>query len=241
MVGDKRLSVTFGPIPGLDTLLRAHPKVDSVEAWDVQALEFSLDNWHRKIKIGGVPADVAGLVETIDNNPLVCADSAAIPSPGPTLALIALVPLVRTGQLLESPLIQSTEPIDELELAAFLAAEGWEGGFSLDCEPMDLRGAAACTVMAVIPTPDRLEDLDSLYEEFYGRTLYVRHDPDSPWDVELVQGKSHALYRLRITEDSPDSLLTIQVMGDLRGKCGAAQIVHAMNVMCGLEESLGIP
>jgi N-acetyl-gamma-glutamylphosphate reductase len=29
-------------------------------------------------------------------------------------------------------------------------------------------------------------------------------------------------------------------MADRNGKCGAAQVVHAMNVMCGFEESLGI-
>jgi N-acetyl-gamma-glutamylphosphate reductase len=30
-------------------------------------------------------------------------------------------------------------------------------------------------------------------------------------------------------------------MADRDGKAGAAQVVHALNVMCGFEESLGIP
>jgi hypothetical protein len=29
-------------------------------------------------------------------------------------------------------------------------------------------------------------------------------------------------------------------MSDRDGKCGAAQFVHALNIMCGFEESLGI-
>jgi N-acetyl-gamma-glutamylphosphate reductase len=36
------------------------------------------------------------------------------------------------------------------------------------------------------------------------------------------------------------SLLTVQVMIDRNGKGGAAQVVHAFNVMNGFEESLGI-
>lgn len=240
MVGDKRLTAVCGSIPGLEDLLRAHPRVDEVSLGGAAALEFSLDGWNRSIVVGGVPADAAGLIETLDNNPLVCADVVSVPSPGATLALIGLAPLARSGLLQESPLVQSTLPIDPEELSTLLAGEGWEGGFSLDCEPVDLRGAAACTVMAVVSTQERIEDFDGLYTEFYGRSLYVRNDADSPWDVELVLGKPFALYRLRITEDAPDSLLTVQTMADLNGKCGAAQIVHAMNVMCGLEESLGI-
>ncbi|MBI5706246.1 MAG: hypothetical protein HZC36_04580 [Armatimonadetes bacterium] len=240
MVGDKRFAAVCGPIPGLEGLLRAHPRIDEVRAGSSKTLEFSLDGWRRSIQIGNQAAEVAGLLETLDNNPLVCADVVSVPSPGATLALIALAPLARSGLLQESPLVQATIPIDEDEFEAFLDDEGWKGGFSLDCDPMDLRGAAACTVMAVVPTPDRIEDLDAIFDEFYGRSLYVRNDADSPWDVELVLGKPYALYRLRITEDAPNSLLTVQAMADLNGKCGAAQMVHAMNVMCGLEESLGI-
>jgi N-acetyl-gamma-glutamylphosphate reductase len=56
----------------------------------------------------------------------------------------------------------------------------------------------------------------------------------------LVAGKPFSAYRLRVVPDEPNSLLTVRLLSDPLGKCGAAQVVHAMNVMCGFEESLGI-
>jgi hypothetical protein len=66
----------------------------------------------------------------------------------------------------------------------------------------------------------------------------VRRDDASIWDKGLVEGEPFALYRLSLMHDQPESLLKIQVIADKDGKCGAAQIVHAFNVMCGFEESL---
>jgi N-acetyl-gamma-glutamylphosphate reductase len=48
------------------------------------------------------------------------------------------------------------------------------------------------------------------------------------------------VYRLRVTPNDNASLLTIQVLADRDGKCGAAQVVHMMNVMAGFEETLGL-
>ena len=104
----------------------------------------------------------------------------------------------------------------------------------------DLDGVVAATVVVAIKTPERLEEVDEMYEERYGHSFYVRRDEESTWHVSLVKDKPHALYRLRIAPDQPASLLTIQVMADLNGKCGAAQVVHAMNIMAGFEESLGL-
>ena len=58
--------------------------------------------------------------------------------------------------------------------------------------------------------------------------------------LDTVRGKPFAVYRLRFAPDESKSLLTVQVMADSRGKCGAGQVVHALNVMCGFEESLGV-
>ena len=105
---------------------------------------------------------------------------------------------------------------------------------------MDFGTVVAATVISAIQTPDRLEDLDDLYEEAFGRSFFVRRDEASEWDVKLVKSKPHSLYRMRISPDKPQSLLTVQVMADKDGKCGAAQVVHCMNVMAGFEETLGI-
>jgi N-acetyl-gamma-glutamylphosphate reductase len=94
--------------------------------------------------------------------------------------------------------------------------------------------------MAVIDTPESLGDIDALYEDAFGRSFFVRRDEASDWHVSLAVDKPYALYRVRIGPDEPNSLLTIRVMADIRGKCGAAQLVHALNVMAGFEESVGI-
>jgi len=60
------------------------------------------------------------------------------------------------------------------------------------------------------------------------------------WDPSLVARKAAAAYRLSFAADDPTSLLTVRIMADKDGKCGSAQVVHAMNVMCGFEETLGI-
>ena len=60
------------------------------------------------------------------------------------------------------------------------------------------------------------------------------------WLVSVIEHQPFAVYRLRVTPGPETSLLTIQVMADKDGKCGAAQVVHVMNVMCGFEECEGL-
>jgi N-acetyl-gamma-glutamylphosphate reductase len=128
--------------------------------------------------------------------------------------------------------------VDVLE--AFVEGTGWSFGVTSFFENQDLASVVACTAMALIRTPDKLEDIDELYEESFGRSFFIRRDEESDWTPDIVADKPWAAYRLRITPDAASSLLTIQVMADRNGKCGAAQVVHAMNLMAGFEESLGI-
>ena len=221
-------------------ILARHPHIAEVRGGGGPGLRFWVGTWAREVSSGRPHLDVAGLVELMDNNPLVCADAAGVPDASSTLALIALGPLIRAGLLADSPTFITNAPTDEDKVSAFLEKEGWPGGIVCRQEDQDLGSVYAGTVIAEVTTPDRLEDLDDLYEEAYGRSFYVRRDETSQWDTELVQGKPLALFRLRITVDHPQSLLTVQVMADKNGKCGAAQLVHAMNVMAGFEETLGI-
>jgi N-acetyl-gamma-glutamylphosphate reductase len=172
----------------------------------------------------------------MDNNPLVCADRASVPDPAATLALIALGPLIRAGLLTESPTLITNAPFDEQLLLSFLGLDE----VAVLAQEQDLGSVYASTVMAAIATPDRMEDIDDLYEEAYSRSFYVRGDEESTWDTQLVAGLPHSVFRLRITPDEPTSLLTVHVMADKEGKCGAAQLVHCMNVMAGFEETVGI-
>jgi N-acetyl-gamma-glutamylphosphate reductase len=182
----------------------------------------------------------SGLLELIDNNPVVCADEVGIPGPAGTLALIGLGPIVQAGILAEPPTMLTNAPGTPDDLAADLLSIDWSGGITLEREDLDLGGVYAATIIAVIQTPEDLEEIDDVYEERFGRSFFVRREESQEWDVALVKSRPEALYRLRIAPDAPLSLLTIQVMADRDGKCGASQFVHAMNIMCGFEESLGI-
>lgn len=204
------------------------------------ALAWQVAGRHREVRVGDVDAPLLGLPELVDNNPLVCADVFSVPDPGATLACMAAGPLILAGLLTESPTMLASVACDAAVVDGFLAAMGWRDGIAIGSAPTNFQGAAAATVMAAIATPECLDDLDDLFRERYSRSFFVVEHNESAWDVEFVIGKPYAAYRLRITPDQPTSLLTVQTMADLNGKLGAAQVLHAFNIMNGFEESLGI-
>lgn len=226
--------------PAVRRILARHPRVEFVEDGPYPGVRFRQGDWEREVVVGGVDVEPFGLVELMDNNPIVCADRMAVPSPVATLALIALGPLASASLIAESPIVIASHEASEDEVAHFLASAGWTDGATLHHEPVDLNGVVAATVMVSIHTPENLDEIDDLYEERFGRSFFVRRNEESEWDPGLVAGTPYALYRLRIAPDQPTSLLTIRVLADLDGKAGAAQVVHAMNVMHGVEEGLGV-
>jgi N-acetyl-gamma-glutamylphosphate reductase len=226
--------------PAVAARLRSHPFVELTEGGPAQGVAFRQGEWSRQVLVGRTDEEQRGILEIMDNNPLVCADSMSVPSAVATLALVALGPLASGGLIAESPTIIASAPLEEAEIDALMEPLGWLGGSYVHVEPQDLGSVVAATVMVAIHTPAELDDVDALYEERYGRTFFVRRDEDSEWDVGLVAGRPYALYRLRIAPDEPTSLLTVRAIADRDGKGGAAQVVHAMNVMAGFEESLGI-
>ena len=226
--------------PAVALRLAAHPFVRLVAGGPESGVAFALGDWSRRVFVSRMEEDQRGILEIMDNNPLVCADAMSVPSAGATLALIALGPLASGGLIADSPTIVSSVPLAEAEIAALMEPLGWFGGSYVHVEPQAIDPAVAATVMVAIRTPDDPDDVDALFEERYDRTLYVRRDETSAWDVDLVAGRPYALYRLRLAEDEGTSLLTVRVIADREGKGGAAQVVHAMNVMAGFEESLGV-
>lgn len=225
--------------PAIRQRLKEHPRVQSVGSGD-KAMDWHQGDWHRTIRMGIRTAPLYGLLELMDNNPLVCADEFSVPSPAATIALIALGPLAAAGLIVEKPTMILNIPAEVAEIDEALSDLGWDGGLILTTEELSLGSVIAGTIMVEIETPPDIQDIDDIFEERYGKSFFVRKDEDSTWDPHLVEGLPYALYRLIIATDSPRSLLTIRVLADAAGKCGAAQVVHAMNVMCGFEESLGI-
>lgn len=228
--------------PYLLALLADHPRVEILDgpATPGDGLQFEQGAWRRELLVGDPTLEVSGLVELMDNNPMVCADRVSVPDAAGTLALIALGPLVRAGLLREPPVVQTNVGTNAEALGAWLATAGWTDGGIVEPVPAELGGVDALTALAVIPTPEDWSEIDGLYDEAFARSFFVGREDAAEWHVRLVQGTPRAVYRLAMTPDEPDSLLRIQVMADHHGKCGAAQVVHAMNVMAGFEESLGL-
>jgi N-acetyl-gamma-glutamylphosphate reductase len=181
-----------------------------------------------------------GLIELTDNNPIVCADVFSVPGPAETLLLLALGPLCRAGLLLEPPVFVTNVPCQEESLSPWLAPLGWSEGIDLHEEAHDMGSVLAGSGIAAIFEPDSLSDIDDLYDECFGRSFFVRRSNPRDWSPEVVRGHPFAAYDISISSDGETALVSVRVLADAAGKCGAAQLVHAFNVMNGFEESLGI-
>ena len=235
-----QVEAIVGDVPALRTLLSHHPHVSLKPGTTEAAIEFWQDDWHRTISIDNPSIPLTGLVELIDNNPLVCADAFSVPSPEATLALIAFGPLIRSGILVEAPAGMLSFECNAESVDRSLRSAGWDKGATIAAVPQDLGTVVASRFSAIVQTPKEMSDLDDIYQEIYGNSFFVRRNDASEWDPEIVAGKPFALYGLSIAPESPNSLLTIRVLADKNGKCGAAQVVHAFNVMAGFEESIAV-
>lgn len=220
--------------------LAEHPGVALLDGVSDAVLEFWQGDWHRQIVDQPAGDAPFGLIELMDNNPLVCADVVRVPKPAATMALIALGPLLRAGIVREAPVLIASFPIDEAEVDEALATMGWDSGSAITSGSVDLGTVRGLNVIASIPTPTQISDLDDIFEEAYGRSFFVRRDEDSEWFPPIAEGQPHALFRLRLTLGEEVSLLTIQTLADIRGKLGAGQVIHTMNVMAGFEETMGV-
>ncbi|MCC7230000.1 MAG: hypothetical protein IT203_06370 [Fimbriimonadaceae bacterium] len=226
--------------PALAELLGKHPRIGKVEPGELAGIEFWQGDWRRRIRVGDPDLEVSGLIELMDNNPLVCADEASVPDPISTLALIALGPIALAGMVTEAPTVIANIEFNPDLSGKFLSHTGWPSGMIGHVERRDLGPVLAMTAMAAIATPERWDEIDDIYAEHYSRSFFVREAAGTPWEPESVTGQPWAIYRLRYTPDETTSLLTIQVLADADGKAGRTQLIHAMNVMAGFEESLGI-
>ncbi len=225
--------------PVIDALLRRHPEVSGVLCTSSKGIEFGT-NRRRFVTSSDIGGEVGGVVELMDNNPLVCSDQAWVPSAGGSLAVLALGPLLEAGLIVEPPAILLSFEESEDELARGLKTVGYEDGFSFNCENSDLGTVRGAYCIAKISNPQSFDEIDDIYNERYGRSFFVRREEEQPWEKGLVESKPWACFRLELTEGETESLLAIHIMADINGKCGAGQYIHTMNIMCGFEESLGL-
>ncbi len=227
----------------LNSLLANHPAVTLNESVSPTGrLVFHQDGWQRQLLWGDQNADVRGLLELVDNNPVVCADTVCIPGPVATLATIALGPVLRAGLVQAGPALHVSEtPTEPDDITANLELFGLHHIVTLGIEPQDFGRVVVLNAMVEIPLMDDYTLVDDLFDEAYARSFYIKRINDEVWDTALVDRRPHAAYRLRLTPGEQSALLTVQVMADRHGKLGACQAIHALNIMVGNEECLGIP
>ncbi len=224
--------------PAISALLSKHPMVTATLENECKGIEFETNRRRSVTSPDG--SELGGVVELMDNNPLVCADTAWVPSAGGTLVALALGPLLEAGLVVEPPAVLLSFEEDESGVQTGLKSVGYTGDFAFNCENHDLGTVRGAYCIAKIANPQSFDELDDIFDERYGRSFFVRRTENEPWVKELVEGKPWACFRLELTEGESESLLAIHIMADINGKAGAAQYIHTMNVMCGFEESLGL-
>lgn len=233
------LEVEIAPYPALRDLLVSHPRVSTVREREGAPLEWIQgDSWRRRIWVGRTDIEPSGLIELMDNNPLVCADEMSVPSPSGTLALIAVGPLARAGLLAESPKLLYTIEANEHDVSSFLSTAGWERGVHIEAITL-MPGHCRVMAFAELNGSALWEDIEALYEGVYGRSVFLRRRY-SILSRDMVNGQPFAIYRLGSEAPAPEGCVFVSAIADRHGKCGAAQIVHAFNIMAGFEESLGL-
>jgi hypothetical protein len=223
--------------PGLRRLLSGRPEIDLDPApLDSPRLVWDQDGWRRTIHIGPPrPLGQAGLLELMDNNPLVCADEASTPPPAAALALAAFGPIWQAGLALDEPAFESSS---DAQLRPWLETVQFSGDFLHESRGSH-HDLESLNLFLPIRNPGHWSDLDDLYREAYGGAFSVEEwgEGDEP---ALAPESPMLAYRLRITPGEDESLFTVQTAGRRDGRLGPAQAVQMLNVMCGWEECLGL-
>lgn len=219
--------------PKFEELIQNHPRFDYREGLP-DRIEFD----SRMILLSGDPVEPFGLIELMDNNPLVCANVASLPPSDATLMLMALGPMFRAGLPIEPPVFRTTAPKSSSSLTKWLDTPNEIPVDYESVEPSDwLFGHAICLVKNVVDW----REIDNLYADSYDRTFYVSVVPDIRTEVKKNQFSPNGFVQLTMTPGEDESLISIHVAGHKNGKCGACQKLQMLNIMCGLEEFLGIP
>ncbi len=216
------------------SLLSRHPRV-TLERFESAAhgeILFQTGSQNRRAASADRSCQQYGLIELMDNNPLVCAQEASCPGAGATLALIAIGPLLRAGVVSGRPQIQLTFSADlqECEGALENFEQGCEAEMTCTLEPAGrlIRARCICPVSGVRP-----DEIEAMFNESFGRSFFVRTSAEDP----KVENSPFAAYAL---DTRTGGAARVEVCSDIDGKAGSAQIVHLFNVMAGFEESLGL-
>lgn len=226
----------------LYAILSRHRRVRLEEFEDAVSpeIEFAVGTWHRRALCGHPRVEGPyGLIELMDNNPIVCADAASCPGPAATLALIGLGPLARASLLTLPASVELNFDKGVDEIAAALEMQGGLADVRIETRPDSPINVLTAKCVAQIPHGVSEADLLDVYSECFDRSFFVRRVPGDEV-TEGIRGAPFANYSLRISAQGAPGTLEIKVAADPDGKAGSAQVVHLMNVMGGFEENLGL-
>jgi len=224
----------------LRDLLEKHPRV-KLEGWrpsEQLMIRFIEGGAERTLEQARISQDgTYGLIELMDNNPLVCAERASVPGALATLGLICLGPLARAEMLTAEPTVEPSFNEDAEELVAALRLEGFHGGVHLAPSTGERAGLLSVRCIAPLRAHSGAE-VEELFAELYGRSFFLR--PAKERGEDQILGSPYATYSLDAARLKGERVLEVRAIADADGKCGAAQMIHVFNVMAGFEEDLGL-
>lgn len=217
----------------LRQLLLAHPKVSRVEESN-RYLFWAGKNGERSIKTTALSTDWYGLIETDDNNPLVCASSAGHPVGADALVLYGLKPLVQSNLTIGELSLISNRPFHQPStVSQFLS------GFESDVRVQDAGGSASNLIHLEIQASVgglEPEDVDELFKSFYavsfGVTTSTEPLPISDPRIQL---------NVNATRTGKDVLVGLRLTAKPEGFGGPLTTLQVFNVMNGFEDGLGVP
>ncbi len=225
----------------LAELLSHHPRIGLVATNDdPTVLTLESPGRSRRLHIADARVEQYGLLELMDNNPIVCADDISIPSLAASLFLITLGPLLLSGLVVEPPSFVTNLNCHGTDLARAVRSVGWDDEVDIMTEAVHVGGIALATGIAVIQSVSDPEELAEFYLERFGKSPLIRMEGSTEWSPQLVEGKPLAIYRITVNPDEPTSLVSVKAMVDFTGAFQAAQMVTAMNVMYGFEDEMGL-
>jgi N-acetyl-gamma-glutamyl-phosphate reductase len=207
----------------------------------------------------GVPP-VYGLPELVDREDIRRASLIANPGCYPTASALGLAPLVREGLLAGVPVIDAKSGVSGAgrsrkeseylfsELAGGFKAYGVTNHRHVP-EIEQTLGIKVRFTPHLIPTPrglqatihaplTRLEDLRTLYSDFYAGERFVDLRDTSP-SIKQVLGSNRCAMSTAVDEHTGYAVICSVIDNLVKGAAG--QAIQNMNLMMGLDEAEGLP
>jgi N-acetyl-gamma-glutamyl-phosphate reductase len=203
---------------------------------------------------------VYGMPELVDRDEIASASLVANPGCYPTAILLALMPLVRAGLVMGTPVIDAKSGVSgagrSRKETEYLFTE-LDGGFKAYAvtnhrhtpEVEQMAGFPVRFTPHLVPMPrgihatlhvavTSLKDLQTLYREFYTGAQFVKVQ-DKPPTTKQVLGSNRC--DMWVTADERTGFAVVCSVIDNLVKGAAGQAIQNMNLMLGLPEETGLP